>query len=166
MANLTSEDFVVEGSDDLAGVELVGALKNILALASGLCAGLELGQNATGTVLTRGLGEIRQLLLHWDASTETLLSLAGFGDILATSTSAESRNFRAGRLMAEKLSMDEIEKKLASTVEGFNTLGAVQKLAGGAAGALPLVEALWDIGRGHGDPRQKLAAAMHTHATH
>jgi glycerol-3-phosphate dehydrogenase (NAD(P)+) len=159
--NLTSDRFVVEGSDDLAGVELIGALKNILALASGLCAGLKLGQNATGTVLTRGLSEIRSLLTHWNASTDTVMSLAGFGDIIATSTSPESRNFRAGVLMADKLTIDEIEEKLSSTVEGFNTLMAVQSLAGGSAGDLPLIQALWTMGRGHGEPGPTLAAALH-----
>ncbi len=159
--NLTSDRFVVEGSDDLAGVEFIGALKNILALASGLCAGLELGQNATGTVLTRGLAEIRALLLHWEANTDTILSLAGFGDIIATSTSPESRNFRAGLLLAKSLKMEEIEAKLSSTVEGFNTLMAVQTLAGGTTGDLPLIQALWSISRGHGEPRQTLATALH-----
>jgi glycerol-3-phosphate dehydrogenase (NAD(P)+) len=155
-----SEKFSVEQSSDLVGVELISALKNILALASGFCAEMKLGQNAMGTVLTNTLKESITLMKALGAKPETAFSLAGFGDILATSTSDLSRNFRAGKLLASGKTQVDIENSLKSTVEGLSTLKAARELAGDYSKNLPIITSLWNLSQGVGSPNDASARIL------
>lgn len=145
MAALSSYQLRVYGNSDLVGVEWAGALKNILAIAAGMLNQLGYGQNALAMVLTRGLAEISNLISKIGAHSSTLLGLAGIGDVIATCTSPLSRNFRAGQMLAQGKSSEEIEAHLAMTVEGLNTIKVAIELATKKRIELPITEALWQV---------------------
>lgn len=142
---LSSKRFRILGRMDLIGVEWIGALKNILALSSGICAEQAVGQNATAMVMSQLLEEVAQLMTSMGADLKTVISLAGFGDIIATSTSPLSRNFRAGQQLAQGKAVAAIEEDLAMTVEGFNTLKAAQEMALEKGLDLQVIHALWSL---------------------
>ncbi|MEW6058187.1 MAG: NAD(P)H-dependent glycerol-3-phosphate dehydrogenase [Bdellovibrionota bacterium] len=135
----------VYGNHDLVGVEWAGALKNILAIAAGMLNELKLGQNALAMVLTRGIAEISRLISAMGAHSSTLLGLAGIGDIIATCTSPLSRNFRAGQMLAQGKTRQEIEQALAMTIEGLNTISVAMELAAQKRLDMPITTALWHI---------------------
>ena len=142
---LSSTLLRVYGNHDLVGVEWAGALKNILAIAAGILHEMGFGQNALAMVLTRGLAEISRLITAMGAHSSTLLGLAGIGDVIATCTSPLSRNFRAGQLLAKGHQPSEIERELAMTVEGLNTIQVAIELATKKRLDLPITQALSDI---------------------
>lgn len=144
-AALSSTLLRVYGNHDLVGVEWAGALKNILAIAAGILHEMGYGQNALAMVLTRGLAEISRLITAMGAHSSTLLGLAGIGDVIATCTSPLSRNFRAGQLLAKGNRPPEIERELAMTVEGLNTIQVAIELATQKRLDLPITQALADI---------------------
>lgn len=135
----------VYGNHDLVGVEWAGALKNILAIAAGMLHEMGFGKNALAMVLTRGLAEISRLISAMGARSSTLLGLAGIGDVIATCTSPLSRNLRAGQLLARRKGQDEIQKELAMTVEGLNTVRVATELAALKRIDLPITQALYEI---------------------
>ena len=110
---------------DPVGVEVCGALKNILAVAAGIAAGLGLGLNSRGVLLTRGVVEMRRLLPLFGGDPATLYGLAGFGDLIATAFSENSRNFRAGRAFAQGLTLAQVEGETKMVAEGVRTVKAV-----------------------------------------
>lgn len=140
-----SSKFKIQGSSDLAGVEWIGAFKNILALGAGFCSELKLGQNATAMILTQGLKEILQILSVLGAQTHTVFGLAGFGDIIATSTSPLSRNFRMGRQLALGKHHEVAQAEFAMTVEGINTLQALEEIRIQESLDLKVIPALWRL---------------------
>ncbi|QCO55853.1 NAD(P)-dependent glycerol-3-phosphate dehydrogenase [Pseudorhodobacter turbinis] len=109
---------------DVIGAEFGGALKNVIAIAAGVVIGAGLGESARAALMTRGFAEMQRLALHQGARVETLGGLSGFGDLVLTCTSAQSRNFRFGVALGEGASFDP-----AMTVEGVATAQAVAKLA-------------------------------------
>lgn len=111
-------------SRDVVGVEIAGALKNILALAAGMLAELGYGANSQAALLTRGLAEMTRLGIAMGGDPRTFMGLAGMGDVLATCSSTLSRNFRAGRMAARGLNPDEIRKAIGQAVEGLATVEA------------------------------------------
>ena len=145
MAAFSSDQLRVYGNHDLVGVEWAGALKNILAIAAGMLHELGFGQNALAMVLTRGMAEISKLITAMGAHSSTLLGLAGIGDVIATCTSPLSRNFRAGQMLARGQTSDEIERELAMTVEGLNTIKVAMELGTQKRLDLPITLALWQI---------------------
>jgi glycerol-3-phosphate dehydrogenase (NAD(P)+) len=145
MTALSSDQFRVYGNHDLVGVEWAGALKNILAIASGILAEMGFGQNALAMLLTRGLSEISRLITAMGAHSSTLLGLAGIGDVIATCTSPLSRNYRAGQMLTRGMSMAEIEKELAMAVEGLNTIRVARELAQLKRLDLPITQGLYEI---------------------
>lgn len=145
MLALSSSQLRVYGNSDLVGVEWAGALKNILAIAAGMLNQLGFGQNALAMVLTRGLSEISRLITAMGAHSSTLLGLAGIGDVIATCTSPLSRNFRAGQMLAQGKTSEEIEQNLAMAVEGLNTIKVATELAALQEIDLPITHALWQI---------------------
>jgi glycerol-3-phosphate dehydrogenase (NAD(P)+) len=112
-------------SGDLVGVELGGALKNIYAIAGGACHGLNLGQNALAGLLTRCLAEMTRIGVNAGAKAETFAGLSGIGDLMLTATSALSRNFRFGQMLAQGLGVDDILPKLGGVCEGLPTTRSV-----------------------------------------
>ncbi|ERI10109.1 NAD(P)H-dependent glycerol-3-phosphate dehydrogenase [Aneurinibacillus aneurinilyticus] len=121
--------FRVYTNPDVIGVEIGGALKNIIALGAGVSDGLKFGDNAKAALLTRGLAEISRLGIKLGASPLTFTGLAGVGDLVVTATSQHSRNWRAGNMLAEGLSPDEITVNMGMVVEGIKTTKAAYDLS-------------------------------------
>ncbi|HEX4139907.1 MAG TPA: NAD(P)H-dependent glycerol-3-phosphate dehydrogenase [Candidatus Methylacidiphilales bacterium] len=124
-AVLHQPSFRIYTSGDLVGVELGGALKNIYAIAGGACHGLNLGQNALAGLLTRCLAEMTRIGVDAGARAETFAGLSGIGDLMLTATSATSRNFRFGAMLAQGLKADEILPQLGGVCEGMPTTRSV-----------------------------------------
>ncbi len=126
---ISSENFRVYLSTDLAGVELGGALKNVIAIACGISDGLGLGENARASLMTRGLAEIVRLGVSLGAKKETFYGLSGMGDLFLTASSPQSRNRTFGYLLGQGLSVQEALQRLNQTVEGIHTVKAVYKIS-------------------------------------
>jgi glycerol-3-phosphate dehydrogenase (NAD(P)+) len=126
-------------NDDVKGVELCGALKNIIALACGVSSGLGYGDNATAAIITRGIAEISRLGLAMGCNMQTFLGLAGIGDLIVTATSEHSRNNRAGHLIGEGVPPQEAISKVGMVVEGVNALPAAIELANKYDVDMPIV---------------------------
>ncbi|MDO4681767.1 MAG: NAD(P)H-dependent glycerol-3-phosphate dehydrogenase [Lautropia sp.] len=129
-------------SADLVGVEVAGALKNIMAVATGICDGLGLGLNARSALLTRGLAEITRFGLAHGASAETFLGLAGVGDLVLTCTGDLSRNRRVGLLLAKGQSLPAILTSLGHVAEGVACCPAVVSRAEEAGIEMPISQAV------------------------
>ncbi len=121
---LSTPTLRVYRTSDVIGAELGGALKNVIAIAAGIVVGAELGESARAALMTRGYAEILRMALHLGAQPETLAGLSGFGDLVLTCTSAQSRNFRYGRALSDGSAFDR-----SVTVEGVATAHAVSALA-------------------------------------
>jgi glycerol-3-phosphate dehydrogenase (NAD(P)+) len=132
--------FRVYGSEDLQGVELAGALKNVIAIASGLANGMGFGANVRSMIVTRGLAEIQRLGVNLGADPLTFSGLAGVGDLIVTCGSELSRNFRVGRGLASGKSLDAICEELGEVAEGINTARVAQELAAKQGVAMPITE--------------------------
>lgn len=116
-------------SSDIAGAEVAGAYKNVIAIAAGVCDGLGLGNNARAALITRGLAEMTRFGVAFGAKLETFLGLSGVGDLFLTATSEKSRNYRVGLLLAQGKTKDEIISIIGETAEGVETARAVLGLA-------------------------------------
>ena len=128
-------------NDDVRGVELCGALKNIIALGCGIATGLGCGDNAKAALITRGIAEISRLGIAMDCREQTFGGLAGIGDLIVTATSMHSRNNRCGMLIGQGVAVDEAIKQIGM-VEGINALPAAIKLARKYDVEMPIVEAV------------------------
>jgi len=115
--------------DDIIGAEICGAYKNVLAIASGVCDGLELGLNARASLIARGLVEMQRFGLSFGAAKATFLGLSGAGDLFLTASSSLSRNYRVGVSLAQGKSIDSILKDLGEVAEGVLTSKAIGKLS-------------------------------------
>lgn len=142
---LSSRSFRAYSSEDIYGVELAGALKNIYAIACGMATTLNVGQNAVAMLITRSLAEMGRLALSLGANPYTLLGLAGVGDLMVTCTSPLSRNFRFGKSLAEGNKPEQAMEALGKLVEGVYTLEAVEKKRVEASIYMPIVAALYKI---------------------
>ena len=126
---LKSDTFFTFASHDLKGIELCGTLKNIIAVAAGVMESLSLGNNAKALLISRGLIDIAQIGQLLGGDLTAFVGLAGVGDIITSCYSPQGRNFRAGKLLAQGLSVEDIEKEINSTIEGIHTIRLVAKLA-------------------------------------
>ncbi len=124
---LNQNIFRVYSSDDLIGLEIAGALKNVIALAAGICDGLNLGDNAKATLITRGLGEIVKVGTHLGGDVKTFYGLSGLGDLVTTCASGQSRNHTAGERLAKGATLQELQES-GLTAEGIPTAKAVHDL--------------------------------------
>jgi len=125
-------------NDDLVGVELCAAAKNVVAIAAGMSDGLGFGDNAKAALITRGLAEMTRLGQASGASAATFRGLAGMGDLVATCTSGHSRNRRAGELIATGMAARDVEGRLGQVAEGLWTVGRLLELAERAGVELPI----------------------------
>jgi glycerol-3-phosphate dehydrogenase (NAD(P)+) len=125
----STETFRIYTNDDVVGVELAASVKNVIALAAGICDGLGLGDNTKGALLTRGMAEIVRLGAKMGAHEQTFFGLAGIGDLITTSTSRHSRNHHMGELIASGLSLREALSKMVMVAEGVETARSVYELA-------------------------------------
>lgn len=115
--------------NDVRGAEICGAYKNVLAIASGICDGLKLGNNARAALMARGLVEMHRFGNFFGAKEETFLGLGGAGDLFLTASSALSRNYRVGLMLAKNQKLDTILKELNEVAEGVETAFAIEKIS-------------------------------------
>lgn len=137
--------FRVYTSDDVIGVELGGALKNVIALAAGITAGLNYGDNAKAALITRGLAEITRVGVKMGGNPFTFAGLTGMGDLIATATSVHSRNYRAGRLLGEGHKLDDVLAQMGMVVEGVRTTKAAYQLSEKFDIPMPISTALYHV---------------------
>lgn len=135
----------IYASNDVAGVEVGGAVKNVLAIASGICDGMGLGLNARAALLTRGLAEITRLGLKLGGRSETFSGLSGVGDLILTCTGDLSRNRQVGLLLAQSHDLSEILDRLGHVAEGVYTVREVHHLAQKLDVAMPISVAVYRI---------------------
>ena len=145
---------------DIRGVELCGALKNIIALASGIATGLGCGDNARAALITRGIAEIGRLGNAMGCNGQTFSGLAGIGDIIVTATSMHSRNNRCGMLIGQGVPVDEATKQVGMVVEGLNALPAAMKLSNKYQVEMPIVETVDAVVNGRVDVQNAIAHLM------
>lgn len=158
---LSSASLRLYRSSDVAGVEIAGAAKNVVAIAAGLVDGLDLGQNTRAALLTRALAEIRRLGTKLGGAPETFSGLAGVGDLILTATGDLSRNRRVGLALASGLTLDAALSTLGGEVaEGVATSAALVELARGAGVELPIAETVVEILSGRLSPREAVKRLM------
>ncbi len=145
---------------DVKGVELCGALKNIIALAAGMSAGLGYGDNAKAALITRGLAEITRLGEKLGCARDTFAGLAGVGDLIVTATSMHSRNNRCGYLIGQGYETADAVKRVGMVVEGINALPAAIAFAEKYEVDMPIVRAVDAIVNHNADPRTVVARLM------
>ncbi len=132
-------------NEDIIGVELGAALKNIIAIGAGALNGLGFGDNATAALVTRGLAEITRLGTERGADPLTFMGLSGVGDLIVTCTSPHSRNFRAGRLFGKGYNLEQIQEDIGMAIEGLNTVIAAKELAEESGVEMPITEAIYEV---------------------
>lgn len=140
-----NQHFRVYTNPDVVGVEIGGALKNIIALAAGITDGLGYGDNAKAALITRGLAEIARLGSKMGANPLTFSGLTGIGDLIVTCTSVHSRNWRAGNLLGKGHSLQEVLDNMGMVVEGVRTTKAAYQLAKKLDVSMPITFALYDV---------------------
>lgn len=159
-AVFSSSLFRVYTNPDPLGVELGGTLKNVIAIAAGVCDGLQLGTNAKAALVTRGLTEIIRIGNSWGAKTETFYGLSGLGDLLATCNSALSRNYQVGYQLAQGKTLAETLAHLEGTAEGINTTQVLVQRANQEKISVPITAEVYRLLQGDITPRQALEALM------
>ncbi|WP_409301397.1 NAD(P)H-dependent glycerol-3-phosphate dehydrogenase [Peribacillus sp. SCS-155] len=140
-----NQNFRVYTNPDVIGVEIGGALKNIIALAAGITDGLGYGDNAKAALITRGLAEIARLGTAMGANPLTFSGLTGIGDLIVTCTSVHSRNWRAGNMLGKGQKLEEVLDKMGMVVEGVRTTKAAYQLAKKYEVTMPITEALYGV---------------------
>jgi glycerol-3-phosphate dehydrogenase (NAD(P)+) len=147
-------------STDLVGVQLGGAIKNVIAIACGIVAGRKIGENARAALMTRGLAETARLGRAMGARAETFAGLAGLGDLSLTATSTSSRNFRLGVALGQGLSVAEATAQITGVVEGVATAQAVVALAARHGVEMPISEGVAAIVEHGADIKQTIAGLL------
>jgi glycerol-3-phosphate dehydrogenase (NAD(P)+) len=150
----------VYANDDIVGVEVGGAVKNVLAIATGLCDGLQLGLNARAALITRGLAEMTRLGLALGAKTETFMGLSGLGDLVLTATGDLSRNRQVGLALAQGLSLQQAVDSLGHVAEGVYSARTVVQRAGALGVEMPIAQAVVALLDGQINPQQAVALLM------
>lgn len=157
---LSTSWFRVYTSHDLVGVELAGAVKNVIALAAGILDGLQAGDNAKSALVTRGLVEIARLGAALGARPDTFVGLAGVGDLVTTCISPVGRNRSAGERIGRGVPVDVVLRESASVIEGIPTTRSVVQLAARRQIEMPITQAVHDILFAHKDPLAALTELM------
>lgn len=151
---LDNRNFGVYLSDDVTGVELGGALKNVIAITAGIVDGLEYGANSKSIIVNKGLHEILQLAIIFGGKSQTVFGLSGLGDLIATCFSTLSRNRYVGEQIGKGNQLYEITKKMKNVAEGINTTKAALVLAKQHKLKLPLIEGTGSILFNNSNPRE------------
>ncbi len=147
-------------SRDVVGVEFAGALKNVIAIASGIVTGLNLGYNAQAALINRGITEIMRIAKAFHADPFTFLGLAGTGDLILTCTGPLSRNRKVGVLLGEGKKLDQIQKELGGVAEGVYTAKSAYELSQKAGIELPITEQVYQILYENSTPTTALQSLM------
>jgi glycerol-3-phosphate dehydrogenase (NAD(P)+) len=150
----------IYASDDVIGVEIGGALKNIIAIAAGVVQGIGLGHNSMAALITRGLAEISRLACAEGGRRETLAGLAGLGDLVLTCTGELSRNRRVGVELGQGRQLDEILTTMHMVAEGVRTTGVALALAARHEIELPIASQMKEVLDGRSSPRSAVEALM------
>lgn len=156
----SSSCFRVYTNSDPLGVELGGTLKNVIAIAAGVCDGLQLGTNAKAALVTRGLTEIIRIGNNWGAKTQTFYGLSGLGDLLATCNSSLSRNYQVGYQLARGKTLSQTLADLEGTAEGVNTTQVLIQRAEQQKISVPITAQVYRLLQGKITPRAALDALM------
>ncbi len=141
----STDRFRVYTNTDTVGVELGGALKNVIAIASGICDGLKLGNNARAALITRGLAEITRLGVRMGGHSQTFAGLSGLGDLVLTCTGASSRNYTVGYEIGRGRALDDVVGSMRMVAEGVKTSNAVKSLAFMQGVEMPIAEEVWQV---------------------
>jgi glycerol-3-phosphate dehydrogenase (NAD(P)+) len=158
--NLSGENFRAYTSTDIIGVEVGGAVKNVLAIGAGICDGLGFGANTRVALITRGLVEMTRLGVALGAQPATFMGLAGMGDLVLTCTDNQSRNRRMGLALAAGKTVKEAEAEIQQVVEGVLAARAVHQVAAKAEVEMPICEQIFQILYHGADPREAVTALM------
>nr|WP_179558366.1 NAD(P)H-dependent glycerol-3-phosphate dehydrogenase [Pseudoclavibacter chungangensis] len=150
---------------DVIGTEFGGVLKNLIAIAVGIVDGVGYGENTKASVMTRGLAEITDFAVAMGARPETMIGLAGLGDLIATCESPMSRNFTAGRLLGQGYAFQEVVHRMEQTAEGLRSVGPVLALAAERGVSMPISQQIQDVLLGTLDPA-RLAPHLATSDDH
>ena len=150
----------VYANSDIVGVEVGGAVKNVLAIATGLCDGLHLGLNARAALITRGLAEMTRLGLALGAHSDTFMGLSGLGDLVLTATGELSRNRKVGLLLAQGQSLDQAVTSLGHVAEGVYSARTVMQRARALGVDMPITEAVVALLDARLSPREAVVALM------
>jgi len=156
----SNDYFRVYRSNDLLGVEIGGAVKNIIAIAAGIIDGLGFGDNTIGALLTRGIVEIQRFGVALGAKAETFWGLSGLGDLVTTATSPHSRNRYVGKRIGEGKKLRQIIQEMEMVAEGVATTNSVYQLALQRGIEMPIVREVWEILYQEKDPRQAIISLM------
>ncbi len=154
--SLTAQKLIIQGmkndylklrcTDDIIGTEICGAIKNIIAIASGMLAGMGLSESTSAMFITESLHDIKEFIKNLGGNEKTILSFAGFGDLLLTCTSTKSRNYILGKIIGEGKETNEIDSYIRNTtVEGLDTLKAVKKLTDDKKICVPIINTIYNI---------------------
>lgn len=155
-----NEYFRIYIHTDVSGVEVAGALKNVIAIGSGILKGINEGDNARAALITRGLVEISRLGKKMGCNMLTFMGLAGMGDLIVTATSVHSRNFRAGVLIGDGVPVERLEEEVGETVEGLKTVKAAHILAKKYDVEMPITEAIYEGIYENKDPHKAILELM------
>jgi glycerol-3-phosphate dehydrogenase (NAD(P)+) len=145
---------------DIVGVEVGGAVKNVMAIATGLCDGMALGHNARAALITRGLAEITRLGVALGARPDTLMGLSGLGDLVLTATGDLSRNRRVGLALAQGLSLRQVLHTLGHVAEGVYSARTVVQRAQSLGVEMPIASAVVQLLEGHISPQDAVGLLM------
>lgn len=155
-----TDTFRVYTSDDIIGVELGGALKNVIALCAGMSDGLGYGDNTKAALITRGIAELTRIGVAMGAKAATFAGLSGLGDLIVTGTSTLSRNHTAGELMGKGMSLSEALDEVHMVVEGVNTATAAYNLSKKYGVDAPIIEQAYNILYNNVSPRDAVNTLM------
>lgn len=163
--NLVQETFMCENmrvytSDDVIGVELGGALKNIIAFCAGIATELGLGDNSFAALISRGLVEISRLGVKMGGKHDTFYGLSGLGDLIVTCMSEHSRNRRAGRLIGKGYTVEEAKKEIGMVIESIDNIDIAYELAKKYDVEMPIVNTVYDVLYNGLDPKEAVTILM------
>lgn len=157
---LMCETMRIYTSTDVKGVELGGALKNIIAFCAGVAAGIGLGDNSFAALITRGLSEISRLGEELGGKPETFYGLSGLGDLIVTCLSEHSRNRRAGKLIGQGKTIEEAKKEVGMVIESLDNIDVAYELSRIHNVDMPIVDAVYDVIYNHLNPHQAVTNLM------
>ncbi len=144
-AAFTTDRFRVYTNNDLAGVEFAGALKNVIAIAAGICDGIEYGDNAKSALMTRGLVEMTRFGVAMGAQQLTFSGLAGVGDLITTCTSPHGRNRKVGELLGKGKTREQIQEEMVAVAEGLTTTTSVMDIANERGIEMPITREVYAV---------------------
>ncbi len=155
-----SDNLRIYANEDVAGVEVGGAVKNVMAIATGLCDGMQLGLNARAALITRGLAEMTRLGVAMGARADTFMGLSGLGDLVLTATGDLSRNRQVGMALAQGQSLQQILQSLGHVAEGVYSAQTVVQRAAQLGVDMPIAQAVVAVLQGQTSAQQAVAALM------